>query len=352
MRTSEGGQNDSLAMSATGPCWACGSPNVDVLHAREMMLGTGDGFRYRTCKGCGHLELLDQPGDWSRYYPHDYYSLAPAAEMRASWRAAVKLRMVRHLALRGGVLARFCVRRRWAPAWVPSLLAGARRSAAILDVGSGKGELLDQLAALGFRGLFGVDPFLAEDVVKDNGVVLVKSEIASLGERRIVRNVRALPDRYDFIMFHHSLEHVPAPDEALRHAKGLLKDGGSIIVRIPIASSYAFSHYRENWVQLDAPRHIHLFSESSFRRLCGSVGVEITQSFYDSTAFQFWGSERYRRGQPLNLSSPPQNAESPDFDPSQIIAYERQAAELNRQGLGDQAAFILKVAADGAGAGG
>jgi len=34
--------------------------------------------------------------------------------------------------------------------------------------------------------------------------------------------------------------------------------GGWCVIRIPTVSSFAWEHYREQWVQLDAPRHFFL----------------------------------------------------------------------------------------------
>lgn len=101
-----------------------------------------------------------------------------------------------------------------------------------------------------------------------------------------------------------------------------------------MASSYAWERYRENWVQLDAPRHLFLHSPGSIELLSQSAGLTLSRIEYDSTEFQFTGSERYARG--LRMSDPGWS-----FSGSEIRLFQRQARELNAQGSGDQAAFYF-----------
>ena len=50
-------------------------------------------------------------------------------------------------------------------------------------------------------------------------------------------------------------------------AHDLLNKDGVLLVRVPLSSSWAWEHYRENWVQLDAPRHLYLHSVKSMEVL-------------------------------------------------------------------------------------
>jgi hypothetical protein len=49
---------------------------------------------------------------------------------------------------------------------------------------------------------------------------------------------------FDLIMFHRSFEHVSFPAAALREAASFLSDNGRILIRLPLASSYAFDRQR------------------------------------------------------------------------------------------------------------
>ncbi|MGC8006318.1 class I SAM-dependent methyltransferase, partial [Salmonella enterica] len=61
---------------------------------------------------------------------------------------------------------------------------------------------------------------------------------------------------FDVIMYNHSFEHLSNPVEHLQQAYRSLKSSGKLIIRIPTVSSFAWTKYGVNWVQLDAPRHI------------------------------------------------------------------------------------------------
>ena len=207
-------------------------------------------------------------------------------------------------------------------------IAGVLPRHRILDVGCGAGTLLDQLADLGFTRVMGADPFIASDIRTRRGVTIKKLPLS------------AIADKFDVIMFHHSLEHVPLPEQELRSARNRLNVGGRCIIRIPTPSSEAWAVYRTDWVQLDAPRHLTLISRSGMKVLAANCGFALTSIIDDSSDFGLICSEAYRRNIPLvdvNRSSL--------FSPDQVAAYSARAQQLNAEGRGDQAAFLLQAVA-------
>jgi len=78
--------------------------------------------------------------------------------------------------------------------------------------------------------------------------------------------------------------------------------------------------------------------------LAKQAGWEILQVVYDSTAFQFWGSEQYQRDIPLlDPRSYQVNPAASIFTRADIAAFESRARKLNEDGRGDQACFYLRV---------
>lgn len=315
----------TVANSADGDfrCRICGSSAAVSTHTvREMMLGTRDRFTYAECAGCGCVQLTAPPADLSRYYPANYYSFAPPR------RRAAPVRWVRALRNRGA-FAPHPGLWRWLSRLKPYGLeilrrwmrdAGVTEDARILDVGCGSGRLLRDLHSAGFRRLTGADPHLDH-------------EISSGEELRIVRKtIHELTGPFDLIVFNHSLEHIVDQQATLRSVARLLAGSGQCVIRTPVASSFAWEEYREDWVQLDAPRHVVVHSERSLRRLGEEAGLHLGEAEYDSTDFQFAGSELYRRD--LSLSHL-----DGAFSRRELRAFRRRAAELNRLGRGDQAAF-------------
>jgi predicted SAM-dependent methyltransferase len=145
-------------------------------------------------------------------------------------------------------------------------------------------------------------------------------------------------------MFHHSFEHLEDPDGTLREAHRLLKDNGYMLIRIPVIN-FAWEKYGVNWVQLDPPRHLFLYTERAFCSLAEKSGFEVEKIIYDSTAFQFWGSEQYLQNIPLNHPTSHLNNDGGTvFSQDQMDKWQSEAEVLNLRGRGDQACFYLRKA--------
>lgn len=319
-------------------CPLCGTAIVEPpITVREMMVGTGESFRYATCSDCGTLSLLNPPTDWSSYYlTDDYYSfdelethqLPPAHALKA---AAVSILL--RLRLPNIVYERddrLSVAR-----WFRGL--GVRRSSRVLDVGTGAGRLLRLMASAGFEDLHGVDPFAPASRQYPDGVSIVRGDLEDVA------------GPFDVVMFHHSLEHVGDPTGTLRLARRLLSKGGWCIVRVPVADSWACRHYGLDWVQMDAPRHRFLFTRRAVGLLAAEAGFVVHDSFSDSEAFQFWGSELYRRGISLRpvddddrRTRDSRGCKVDEFTPAELQGFRRRASQLNSLDDGDQACFILR----------
>lgn len=205
------------------------------------------------------------------------------------------------------------------------------KDTSILEVGCNIGALLHSLRELGMKHLLGVDPFIPKDIDYENGLIIQKKEIHDVD------------GKWDIIMFHHSFEHMSDPATTLETVFRLLTPNGCCVIRIPIASSYAWNHYRVNWVQLDAPRHFFLHSVESMIILADQAKLDLYKVVYDSTSFQFWGSEQYIEDIPLTDNrSYSQNAKASIFSKREISAFAKRAKDLNESKQGDQAIFYLR----------
>jgi SAM-dependent methyltransferase len=299
-----------------------------------MMFGTRERFDYVHCASCGCLQIAELPSDPSLHYAEGYYSLR-ARERRP--RRGIRRRLQRRAAralLRGtGGPARWLARLLPQPESVGWMLtARVPADAPVLDVGCGRGERLRELADFGFLDLTGIDPHVERDVTYPDGVRVLRRD---LGEES---------RRYRLIVLSHVLEHALDPRSMLVDARSALEPGGCVLVRIPLADGAAFREYGVDWVQLDAPRHLHLFTRRALERLAGGAGLRIEAVHFDSSAFQFWGSELYRRGIPLASRSAGGRSPRHHFSRRELREFRRRAEQLNREGRGDSACFYLRVA--------
>lgn len=329
-------------MPVDARCPACGGASLpEPVVVREMMFGRDEEFPYARCADCQTLWLLEVPEDLGAYYPTDYYSVEIDPEV-ALGRVGVRqfaTAVSRSLLFGSGSVARTArrvVKKRQFQSFVIALdslaLAGLPRGreSRVLDVGCGSGILVYALGLAGVATSIGVDPFAPEDRTFDNGSKVLR------------RDVSEVEGEYDLITFHHSFEHVPDPASALRDARRLLAPGGRILVRMPTVSSEAAETYGTQWVQLDAPRHLTIFSREGMAALAAEHDLDLVAVHDDSTAFQFWGSEQVKRGIPLfSEKSMMVSPKGHVFSDAEVTTWTRRAAELNAAGRGDQAAWVM-----------
>jgi len=303
-----------------------------------MAFGTREPFDYQECGHCGCLQIAEIPIDLERYYPEAYYTRGIDADRSGVHATAPKLRVVwTELRLRLGRPGRLVAGRRYGRFdWFTR--TGTARDDAILDVGCGSGRLLTRLHREGFENLTGIDPALGRPVSeKRSPRFLAESLEAHAAD--VARRSEQTSTAYRLVMAHHSFEHVTDPRRAFDSFARLVEPKGWLLLRIPVADSRACRDYEADWVQLDAPRHLHLHTRRSIETLCTGAGFRIAHIVDDSGPFQIWGSELYRRDVELTRARRERRLfcgrESP-------IAARLLARSARRQMLGDQMCFYLQ----------
>ena len=310
-----------------------------------MQLGLREEFDYFECSRCGCLQIGEVPPDLSPYYPDNYYSYLvdrPSLEHPSNGLRSVRAKLIikilsRHYFSHKNFFGAWVAKRSSLagdyPYWVrhQKIDLGLHSNSNILDVGCGKGKLLLDLNLLGFSSLLGIDPFLEDDVIYQNGV------------RVLSKSIDELDGGFDLVMLHHSFEHMPDPLATLQKAYELIKPGHYLLLRIPLAGSYAWRKYGVNWSSLDAPRHLYLHTAESIQLLASQAGFEVAEVIHDSDGFAHWGSELYLRDIPLtDERSPWGNHKQNTFSEAQMAQFIELDEELNRSGEADCAAFYLR----------
>ncbi|MDQ3031330.1 MAG: class I SAM-dependent methyltransferase [Myxococcota bacterium] len=312
----------------TCACRICGdSAELPIFRVREMMYGTREEFDYFQCATCGCLQIDPIPDDLSRFYPGDYYSYAFPGELEIRWKGPFFTTHMRGSRLLQR-LACMLPGRSWKPLWLER--AWVDRSAPVLEIGCGKGGRLLDVAWHGHERLVGIDPYVPRDHTYRNGVQILS------------RTLREVTETFGLVMMHHSFEHIPEPLETLATVRNLLRDDGKLLIRVPLASSWAWRHYGVDWVQLDAPRHLFLHTPESMAVLAKKAGFRIADTFYDSDEFQIWGSEQYAKGISLHAENSHARTQLRSmFSWRDIAAFRRKAEALNASGEGDSGGFVL-----------
>lgn len=307
--------------------------------AREMMFGTRKLYPYYHCSKCGTLQIETPVTDPELLYPSNYYSFN--YEKSSRWQNKIKMflykKAVSYYLGKSDMIGKVFSSLR-PNAEVESIIKFMKPGNKILDIGCGTGIFIKTLASLGFNHPIGIDPFISESVFNE------RYSICKVGVSDYFSE-----ENFDLIMLHHSFEHMSNPYEVLEKIRNLLSDSGSCIIRIPVSDCYAFEHYKENWVQIDAPRHLFLHTEKSISLLAEKCGLRLVEVIDDSTAFQIIGSEQYKMDIALiepgtyfiPLHKKLIGKAKSIFDKKKIKEFQDLARKLKAEKRGDQKVFVL-----------
>lgn len=312
-------------------CKICNNTEKNyTLKVREMYFGTREVFEYLNCSNCGCLQLINPPKDFSVHYPKNYFTF----QQKHEGKIKSILNRFRDRAAMGEktFLGSILYKKFGEPTYIARLkTAGVGLNDSILDVGCGQGILIHKMKESGFENVIGIDPFIDKTIEYKNGLKIFKKDFYEM------------EGVFDLVMFNHSFEHMENPLQVMKKSNELLKINKTLLIRIPVADSYAFNHYGENWYSLDAPRHLFLHTKKSIKILVAQTGFEIKKISYDSQSWQLWGSEQYFKNiSLLDDRSYYVNPGKSIFTKEDIEKYEKQTKILNKNGEGDQAEFYLQ----------
>jgi hypothetical protein len=82
------------------------------------------------------------------------------------------------------------------------------------------------------------------------------------------------------VIFWHSLEHLPAPREALRQAASELRPGGVVVLALPNAASLQAAAFGGRWLALDPPRHLVHVPAKSLLAGASDAGLRVERVSY------------------------------------------------------------------------
>jgi 2-polyprenyl-3-methyl-5-hydroxy-6-metoxy-1,4-benzoquinol methylase len=306
--------------------------NNTTIAVKELQLGFNEVFDYQQCGNCGSLQLQDIPADLGKYYPNNnYYSFnqgITASQKVDSFRKAQADYLLFNKKKVAGGLFTIGFKMPDYYHWMKN--TAAKYSDAILDIGTGNGNLLTKLSRIGFANLTGIDPFINES--KNYGKIRISKT-----------DVFGVMNQYDLVMMHHSLEHMFKPKKVLQQLKNILNPGGKLLIRIPVMGNYGWKKYGTYWSGIDAPRHIFIPTENALRMMVKEAGFEIERFEYDSNDYVIWSSEQYLKGMALQDSkSYMMDPKASMFTKEKIKEFKKIIKNENENGNGDTAAIYLR----------
>lgn len=263
-------------------CPACGAGERALLHRglSDRLFGCAPGtWTLQRCVGCGSAYLDPRPTEDSILLAYgDYFTHADAAG-----RSAVRFRRLRDSLANGYLNARYGTRLRPASRLGSGLvpLFPLRRAktdrevrhlvrpatgGTVLDVGCGNGDFLFGAQRAGWRAL-GVD-------LDPQAVASCRREGLSASQGTI-ETVDIPPGSLDAVTFAHVIEHLHHPRRALVRAHELLRPGGFLWLATPNVASAGHERFGKEWLGLDPPRHLAVFTRRALEQAVSDAGFEI-----------------------------------------------------------------------------
>lgn len=261
---------EQKCLIATTPavcCVCCGSE-------QRSLIGRGHDYEYETCgnvwlmwqcKQCSHLQMDPRPADetLAEIYPPHYYSYQMSERVSpfALW-AKRQLDRIKFRSLLRTV------------GYTPE---------SFLDVGCGDGRYLHLMLALGLT------PDRVSGLELDERAVQVARRAGLNVQRSRVEDASHIEQAsIDLITMFHVIEHVAQPENVIRSLSTMLSPGGCIAIETPNFESLDARLFAEQfWGGYHFPRHWHIFTPASLKRLLERQGLTVESIRYQ-TGHSFW----------------------------------------------------------------
>jgi 2-polyprenyl-3-methyl-5-hydroxy-6-metoxy-1,4-benzoquinol methylase len=267
-------------------CFLCGERGVAAYrHLTDRLFSAPGRWTLVRCpdRSCGILWLDPMPSEadigeaYRAYFTHEQKSAATrlsAAKKRylqnkfgyptnecqtnglvnAARQAIFRLRFRRKAELEGQAF------------YLPKLADQGR----LLDVGCGSGDGLVFMSRQGWR---------VEGVEIDPEAVAVARSKGLVIHSGTLKDQQFPDDQFDAVTMSHVIEHVHDPIALISECMRILKPNGMLVVITPNACSFGHAFYGGNWVALEPPRHLHIFTPSALLGAARLAGFSRMEAF-------------------------------------------------------------------------
>ncbi len=234
------------------PCPACTSDHAEL--GLEKF-----GFRYLTCLACGSLYTSPRPrpalvdayyreGEAVRFWATDFFKMTAEARREQIFRPRARL----------------------VAEWVAKALQDQGKPGTFVEVGSGYGIFLEEIAALGlFDQVVGIEPApnLAT-ICRQRGFEIIEKQAEDV-----------LPGELEasFATAFEVLEHLYDPCDFLQAVRSFLLPGGVFLFTTLTVSGFDIQVLWENSKSIYPPHHLNLISVEGMERLVARSGFELAE---------------------------------------------------------------------------
>jgi SAM-dependent methyltransferase len=221
---------------------------------------SGDRFSLQECRACGLVRTIPRslPDTLDHYYPDGYYG------QQRRYGALVEC------------LLRWLYSYR---AWMLSRVA-APRPARVLDIGCGRGQLLQALRARGWE--------VAGTELSDRSAAYARDVLRIDVQTGDVLGLCLPAAGFSAVILWHVLEHVPEPALLVREVARILRPGGVLLVAVPNFASPEARWARARWFHLDVPRHLSHFVPRTLYDMLDAADLRPVSAGYLAPEYDFF----------------------------------------------------------------
>ncbi len=247
-------------------CQLCGGVGAVLYQGlKDRIFDVPGSWGLRRCANptCRFVWLDPQPivADLPLLY-EEYYTHGAVAEETRSLTAVKLLRRLFRFGFEAFVRLSGLAREREAAF---EMYLGNRPPGRLLEIGCGSGERLAHFAAKGWT-VQGQD-------VDAKAVAHARASTGLPVHLGPIESLPALAGPFDAVVMNHVIEHVSDPVALLRQAGALMAAGGILVAITPNISSINHRRFRDSWLHLDPPRHLHLFSPGTLQSVAQAAGL-------------------------------------------------------------------------------
>lgn len=276
-------------MSTSVRCMACGASVFEpfIRTDRDRMLGIKGTFSYEQCTTCGLIWQNPRlsPQKLKAHYPPSSYYAYQEQESRGVF-DRIRNYLLNHYyrpTLVSSLVTLFIANVPAIPSYVPK--------GRVLDLGCGTGDTLVALMSLGWE-VYGMD-------IDENAVRIANTRGLKHVSKGYYQDIARFSDEFfDSIRLYHVIEHLDNPMACLTLIRKKLKPNGELLVGTPNPGSAVAKLFGRYWYNLDAPRHLFLFTPDNLSQLIKKKGFSVSSLRFCS-AGGIVGSIQYLLDLPL-----------------------------------------------------
>ncbi len=161
--------------------------------------------------------------------------------------------------------------------FLDELLEFVKPEGKLLDVGCGWGAFLDNARSRGFE-VMGLE-------VTQNTIDYAKNNLGLDVSDKAITDIDCRPGTLQAITMIHSLEHLPAPKQAIDKSFELLRPGGVLCGIVPNIASFASEWLEDSWEWIDPLHHLVHFTPGSITEKLTEAGFDIKKIYTASGDF-------------------------------------------------------------------